>query len=181
MSLRFFISATLASLMLVPSASALSCVRPDIMRDLNRAKNSEKIHHIFVGTFDAPKVEFQRFERCGLGLKSPFTPVRNHPPQTVQGRFTGVSLASSPHEDVDLKDYPVQITVSCAGSWCGQVPRSDTEMIAFLEAPDGGDNASESAPILNVWACPSMLYPYTPDMVSQIRSCLDSECAPSNP
>ena len=166
---RRFISILLASLMIAPSATALSCAMPDIMRELNEVKASEKIYHIFIGRFSAPKVKL-----ASPGGTTHVFPRRARS-QTVQGRFTGYSLASQKDEDVALLDYPVQINVTCAASWCGQVPRADQEMIAFVEALD------RQPPILHAGPCPYLSHAYTAEKTRKLRECLDIDCDPGNP
>ena len=174
--MRYIMPALLAGLMVAPSAIALSCVRPDIIQDLNRAKQSEKLYHIFVGRFEAPQVQHNRLDL----LRQSWPPRDNS--KTVDGRFTGYSLTSNPADDVQLNDHPVQIHVTCAGSWCGNVPKADQEIIAFVEVPDGelGGEPSEQLSRLTRGPCTSMSYVSSPDKVEKVRACLDTDCAPDD-
>ena len=168
MSFRALLFLTLAGLLLAPSASALSCMAPDLVSDLNKAKASEKIYYVLVGTFDAPQIKRDQFNPQNMGYSG-------YRSQSVRGSFTGVSIGADPRADGRLNNFPVTITTSCAASWCGQVPRAEYEMIAFVEAKDG------KRPVLTVGPCPSMLYRASPERVRKLRQCLDKNCEPSRP
>ena len=169
MSFRALLSLTLAGLLLAPSASALSCMAPDLVSDLNKAKASEKTYYVLVGTFNAPQIKREQFDpRKNQGFSGDRS-------QSVRGRFTGVSIGADPRADGRLNNFPVTITTGCAASWCGQVPPSDYEFIAFVEAKDG------ARPVLTVGPCPSMLYRASPERVRKLRQCLDKDCEPSRP
>lgn len=166
MTLRAVLALTLASTLLAPSASALSCMAPDMIADLNKAKASDKVYYLLVGNFSAPQIKRPKFNPQNQFAHS------GQRSQSVRGTFTGVSLGANPRNDHALSSFPVTVETSCAASWCGEVPRSDQEMIAFVEVAD------DRPPVLTMAPCVSMHYNYTPERVQTLRRCLDKECAP---
>jgi len=150
------LAAALAALTLTPSAHALSCMQPDIQRELTEAIESDKIYHIFIGYFDAPQIK-----RPSQRAKSPH--ILKPRSQSVNGYFSGFSLAKSPYSDVRLEQFPVTIKTNCAASWCGSVPARDQKMIVFVEAQAGGP------PLLTMGACPYMSHRYTPEKEDLLR------------
>lgn len=131
-------------------------MQPDIKRELTEAIESDKIYHIFVGYFDAPQIP-----RKDIKADDPF--IMGDRTQTVTGYFSGVSLAKSRRGDIRLERFPVQIKTSCAAHWCGQVPRRDQKMIAFVQAQDG-------APLLlTMGPCPHMSHAYSADKEMILR------------
>lgn len=150
------LAAMLCALTLTPSAHALSCMQPDIQRELTEAIQSDKVYHIFVGYFDAPQTG--RKDNDGQSVFD-----WDARTEIVSGSFTGVSLAKHQRGDVSLENFPVQIKTSCAAHWCGQVPRRDQKMIAFVEAQAG------VPPLLTMGACPYMSHPYSEDKEMILR------------
>jgi len=160
--LCLILAAALGALMVTPSAHALSCMQPDIQRDLKEAIESDKVYHIFVGYFSAPekpKNQLQAPPSNGDIISFP-TPRS----ETVNGLFSGYSLGKTQRQDNPLEQLPVQITTSCAGHWCGSVPRRDQKMIAFVQAQEDGP------PLLTMGPCPHMSYHYSEDKVVTLRS-----------
>jgi hypothetical protein len=154
--LCFIIAASLAAVSLAPSAQALSCMRPDIERELKEAKESETVYHIFVGYFDAPQIQ-----RKEINGDDPF--IMSGRSQTVEGFFSGVSLAKRRRDDVALERLPVRIETSCAAHWCGRVPPRDRKMIVFVKAQTDG------SPLMTVGPCPHMAHNYSDDKVKLLR------------
>ena len=159
------LAAVLGALMLTPSAYALSCAPPDIQRDLKRAIESDKIYHIFVGYFsapDRPKNQLPGYLHNGGNNGGIFFDPSDRS-EIINGSFSGYSLGKSRYQDSALEGLPVQMKITCAGHWCGQLPRKQTKMIAFVETQEGGP------PVLTLSACPSMSHPYSEDKVSLLR------------
>lgn len=150
------LAAMLGALMVMPSAHALSCMQPDIERELKEAIESDKVYHIFVGYFDAPQIK-----RKDINGHDPF--IMDDRSQTVNGYFSGVSLAKYRRGDIPLERFPVQVKSSCAAHWCGNVPRRDQKMIAFVEAQENGP------PLLTMGPCPYMNHHYEDDKVRLLR------------
>lgn len=168
----------MASILLAPSASALSCAPPNIISDLNRAKDSESIYYIFVGKFSVNSPEDQASGPLYKTYKSPDGNVLQLKPLNIEGQnleasFTGYSLAGNRHQDVELNEFPVTIKTNCAASWCGQPPKEEQELIAFVEVPNDG------APILTMGPCGGWAHDYTPARLETVRRCIGQDCAAS--
>ncbi len=154
-------AALFGALVLAPSAQALSCMQPDIQRELTTAIESEKVYHILVGRFISPqKPKNQLAPPHSNGDLIHMPPDNSY---KVQGVFTGYSLAKTPASDVKLVNYPVQIETICAGPWCGDVPGRDDVLIAFVEAQNGGP------PLLRRGPCPHMSHAYSADKEAILR------------
>jgi hypothetical protein len=156
-------------------ASALSCMRPDLIKTLEEAKASEKIYHIFVGKFKPELTAAPGTFTNTDGNKTPFSHSPDHynkQPRVTRARFSGFSLASNPRYDYPLTDYPVNIDTSCAGPWCGSLPGKQQEVIAFVEAQAG------QYPVLRVTPCPDKVHPVRPkdNQIKKVRSCLGRTC-----
>lgn len=156
----------LASIMLSDSAMALSCMRPDIAKTMEKAKASETVYHILVGNFTshAPVPRFQ-----GSDPRDQF---EQKPPIITRALFTGHSLAKTPHLDERLTRFPIAIETSCMGPWCGSLPPQQTPYIAFVEARPG------QVPILRLSPCQDVMYPADEggQKVSKLRTCFDGLC-----
>ncbi len=146
----------LSALIATPSAHALSCMQPDIERELKRAIESDKVYHILVGHFDAPQIP-----RKEVKGSDPF--IMKDRSRTVGGYFSGYSMAKSRRADVPLERLPIQIRTSCAAHWCGQVPQREQKMIVFVEAQAGGP------PLLTMGPCPYMSHNYSEDKIRLLR------------
>lgn len=144
-----------------PLAQALSCAQADIQRELKTAIESDKVYHIFVGYFSAPKKPKNQLPQAPSNGSLVFIP--SNQAETVDGFFTGYSLGKTPHQDFKLENLPVRIQTSCAASWCGHVPPHDKLMIAFVEAQDGGP------PLLRRGPCPHMSHAYSADKEAILR------------
>ncbi len=161
---------SLIASMVPTSASALSCLRPDLLRTLEEAKASPKTYHILVGRFvsDAPK-----FNPGGsISPKDQFKP---KPPVITQSLFKGISLATSRQQDQVLTRFAVDIETSCVGPWCSSPPQSDQGLIAFVEARSG------QSPILRISPCPSQTFRADAEQVRKVRQCLTKDCPPEKP
>ena len=150
------LAAMLGALTLTPSAHALSCAPPDLQRELTQAIESDKVYHIFVGYFNAPQIKRPDMSGYNPHILKPRS-------QIVNGSFSGYSLAKHRHADFRLDQFPVTIKTNCAASWCGQVPRPDQKMIAFVEAQEG------APPLLTMGACPYMSHSYSEDKEMTLR------------
>lgn len=168
--IRSILAATLGAVCLSESAFALSCMRPDLAQTMEKAKQSEKLYYILVGT---------------LTPDTPIKPVkpdynnqhREKPPEITRVRFNGYSLAQNRGADVPLRGFPVDVETRCFGPWCSGVPVSTDTQIFFVEAGRG------SAPVLRVSPCPEMVFHVDPkqEQVSKLRTCFDKECVSEQP
>lgn len=160
------------AIMLSNTASALSCMHPDLIRTLEDAKDSPKTYYILVGNFtsQASGPAFTPWEAL-----PPEDQMKQRLPRIMPSTFEGYSLAKNRRQDVPLTRYPVDIEVSCAGPWCSDVPSPDRELIAFVEARDG------QAPLLTLSPCPSQTFTAGSKQLRTIRRCLDKTCASPGP
>ena len=157
----------------VPTAQALSCAQPDIVRELEWAKASDKVYYLFVGTVSTPKT-FRLPQEKHLENSLPQQKPRpsggvlqlSHPDrsQTLNATFTGYSMAKDERSDVQLKDYPLTLKVTCAASWCGSAPRRGETIIAFVEAVDG------APPVLMRGPCTGSGHIYNPNVIETLRN-----------
>ena len=147
----------------VPTAQALSCAQPNIERELERAKASDKIYHIFVGKVSTPKTFSlpQEKPRPNGGVLQLSHPDRS---QVLNATFTGYSLAKDEGSDVPLVDYPLTVNVTCAASWCGSAPRRGETIVAFVEAVDG------APPVLTRGPCTGSGHVYSPYVIETLRN-----------
>jgi len=165
MRLWSFVMSVLGCLLLSQSAFALSCAQPDIIRSLESVKKSETVYYILVGTFTTPPEEGKpRLEQRG-GYQAEW---QSKPPRIVPSLFNGYEI-------------------SCAGPWCGNLPRSGQTLIAFVEAPQtvqsqglSDGHGDPNVPILQISPCPGQTFPTTPHgvQVSKVRKCLNRTCQP---
>jgi len=168
MKMGSVIAGALGALMLAESAFALSCIRPDLIRTLEKAKTSPKIYHILVGQLEPiePNITGHPFQRYNLNER------RLRPSKLTHMRFTGFSLAQREQDDTALTDYPLDVEINCSGHWCGHMPATDHDIIAFVEAREG------QSPVLRIGACPSKVFQANSKgpRVKKLRQCLDKTC-----
>ena len=168
MKLKFF-TALISALTFCAPASALSCVRPDLAADMERAKASPDLYHIFVGTFKSEPLKkvdprqpmMKSHGRVGGQISGKPSQFSNQPiqrkGQTIKTVFTGSSLSNIAQYDQQFQYYPMEIKITCTASWCGSPPRADQPVVAFVKARPG------QSPLLTVSACPSNVHSLSPD------------------
>ena len=150
------------------SASALSCMRPDLGQTMENAKASDKMYYVLVGRFShnaapQPPIDYEN-------------QFQSKPPTITRAYFEGYSLTPNPRTDVPLYGLPVDIETSCAWPWCGSAPPSDRPQIAFVETREG-----QSA-ILRIGPCPDMVFAAEPQggQTDMLRTCFDKTCPVSS-
>ena len=173
MRLKFILASAIGALMLSESAFGLSCMRPDLVKTLEEAKDSPKIYHILVGRFQSLS-RGPAFPDMGPNMP-PEAQFESKPPRIMPSLFEGYSLAKNARRDIPLSRFPVDIEVSCMGPWCSDVPPPDRELIAFVEARPG------QAPILKISPCPGQTFAADRKQVQKVRQCLDRKCASESP
>lgn len=132
----------------VTSATALSCMPPDLTRSMENAKASEKLYYIFVGKLEL--VSKRKLPRTDIPAGSN---ARDFPrAERAKMRFTGYSLAADATRDQRLVDLPMEVETSCAAHWCGGLPATGQKIIAFVEAPPNGP------PRLRIGPCPQWVF-----------------------
>jgi len=156
MKIRSLMAGLLGTMFMAESASALSCMQPDIQRELKEAIESDKVYHIFVGYFDAPQIKLPF-------LNGDHPQIMESRSQTVSGTFTGYSMGKTRRADFKLERFPITVKTDCAAHWCGGVPSPEQKMIAFVEAQDDGPS------LLTMGPCPYMSHSYSPEKVQTLR------------
>lgn len=166
MMIRRFIAAFFVGALFTQSASALSCMRPDVMKKMEAAKASDDLYHIFVGRFDTPA------PRKDGTVQKPEDYLKLRPPRHVTATFTGKVLSQDPRFDAPAAGVPVELQISCAGPWCGSAPRAEDTVIAFVQARDG------LPPLLRIGACPDNVFNIRPKdkQIQSLRDCFDKSC-----
>lgn len=161
MKLRALIIAALGSLMLADSAFALSCMRPDLARTMENAKSSDKLYYVLVGQFRGQSYN-----------QTPSYNGKDPKPIRTTMWFDGRSIAQHPWYDSRLNSFPVEVQTSCAGPWCGSLPRAGETVLTFVEVRHG------QTPLLHIGACPEWLYRVQPGdgQVQSLRDCMDKPC-----
>lgn len=174
------LGAFIAAALFAPSASALSCLRPDLARTMESVKKSDDNYYILVGTIAStplPRTKNRAVTSGKTGaLNAPARPLNGIGAHTLPGVFKGVILASDPLKDTQAADLPIEIVVNCAGPWCGSAPASDREVIAFVK------ERADGPLLLEVSACPDNVFYIKPDdgKVEKIRGCFSEECVSSD-
>jgi hypothetical protein len=164
MSQKIGIAALMGGLLFSQSASALSCVEPNLVQTLEEVKASETVYYVLAGRFVPAAAQTPR---------RGYNPIRNRNnfqqnKEITRVRFEGVSLASSPARDQALQQFPIDVETSCMGPWCSSLPNASREFLAFVEARDG------QPPLLRVGPCPKFVYPTSSRHVETVRTLLSS-------
>lgn len=132
--------AIIAWIFIAGPALALSCVRPDAVRDFLEADASSDVWIVVDGTL--------RFDQTAL---PPRVPLNNDAPPTtdISARITGKSLS----ENGFARDFDSTITlrILCFGAWCGGVENGQ-RYLSFLKRENGGY-------VLFANPCGSRVYP----------------------
>ena len=168
MKLKLF-TALISALAFCAPASALSCMQPDLAAEMERAKASPDLYHIFVGTFQSeplkkvdPRQPMMKSHGPANGKPSLFPQPIQRKGQTVRTIFNGYSLSNIAQYDQPLQYYPMEIKVTCAASWCGSPPPNGQNVVAFVKARPG------QTPLLTVSPCPGNVFDLSPDN-SEVR------------
>ena len=105
-------------------ASALSCMRPDVARSFQWAAEADESYVVLLGQFD-----FDAPRQSNSDRNAPKT-------ASVPAQFNGQSLGANGFQ----ANAPLDVTLefSCAGPWCGSLPDTGEDILAFVErGPDG--------------------------------------------
>ncbi len=136
------------------TASALSCLRPDVARSFTQAAEAEAVYSVVLGTF-----------RGGADVE---------PPATLTVQFDGRALSDT---GFDLPfAAPVSVEITCLSAWCGYAPADDVTTLAFLRWDgEGGYVLSESA-------CPQWSFgdPNHAD-VARVVACMQGQSCEETP
>ena len=123
-------------------ASALSCLRPDPVRQYTQARDAEARYRIVHGTLTAQET----IRKHKQDLSRQFEPKPIHVKARLQGMQLGKGGFATPI------DTPVTVSLVCFASWCGGWPGSD-QMLMNVEEGAKGELIVTSDP------CGSQIYP----------------------
>ncbi len=157
--MKHILTATLC-LMLASPASALSCLRPDIVSTFEQARDAEAGYWIVKGRISAngPITEPQPND---MGLH------KDDAKASTPVRVTGEGL--KPDGTFAAFDRDITLSVTCLAHWCGSVNLDHTHFMA-IEVKDTG-------PELFADPCSSQIVPYTADGEERLRRCVqDGVC-----
>ncbi len=184
MTLRAFLAGAAAAMMLAPTASALSCMRPDIAQTMEAAKASDDIYYILVGTFtSAPPPKPQKVTTPNKtnkdgsptiqmlpSMTDPNAPLNGIGAHNVQAWFDGRILSNVAQYDRAVSRMPIDVAVSCSGPWCGNAPANGQDVIAFVKA------RPSQAMLLEAGPCPNKVHRADEVQIAKLRSCFDKKC-----
>lgn len=115
------------ALCVATQASALSCLRPDVVRSYNKAADADVSFAILLGEFDFAAPSDGNAEQG----------------QQVTAQFTGQAMSAQGFDGINPMD--VDLLTTCSGSWCGHFPPAGTEVLAFAQQTPNGFIVSMSA------------------------------------
>ncbi len=168
MTLRTLFGALAATLFISDSAFALSCARTNVSQAMEQAKTSDDLYYVLVGTFQSTPLP-KKTKTAVVDSRNRF---ETAPPQMVEAWFDGRILSSAAANDKTVSRFPVDVEVSCAGSWCGSPPANDKEVIAFVKARPGQPMMLSAGP------CPSKVFAVDAkqSQVPSLRACFTESC-----
>ena len=99
----------------------------------------------------------------------PIPPYVEGTPRSVKMQFVGKMLGRSGFGDTGTVD--VTVNTSCAGSWCGPIPTTQTQLLVFLEHKSYGLAISSPACSPDFHLNPSL------GQLAAVRACMrDGAC-----
>lgn len=100
---------------------ALSCMPSNFARTFNTVNDAPEIYHAAIGTLKAtaPIPKYQEGKE-------------QHVKATLTGQYFPVNSNSKTHR------LSVTVDAVCFGPWCAGFPKTDAEMLVFLEQTDTG-------------------------------------------
>lgn len=142
------------------SATALSCMRPDVARTFGFAAEAEETYVVLLGRF--------AFVTPDLSDRDPVMPQAISVPAQFQGQYLGAA---------DFQDAPelsVILVFDCVASWCGNPPEGNPEVLAFVEQSTDGFT-------LRLDPCGSLaFFEPTAQDIAQTEACMRGEdCTPA--
>ncbi len=160
---RIFLA--LIALLLAQPASALSCLRPDIVSIFEQARDAKEGFWIVKGriTADSP-IAIPQPNANGLH--------KDNAKATTPVQITGLGLVSNGSYRPFVQK--VSLSITCVAHWCGSV-KLDQEQFMAIEVTEDG-------PELVVDACGSRLAPATLEGEQRLMRCLrDNVCERGSP
>ncbi len=143
------------SLILAQPALALSCLRPDVLRQYTDARDSTDLYSMVIGTFaETPEIAIPERDAEGSypnGTKAD-TILR------FSGRELGSDGFSAPF------DGDITVRASCLSVWCASPPVTDAEVFVTLKHAD-------DTLLLELSPCPTNALPWTADDEARVLNC----------
>lgn len=154
---RYGLAALLA--LFAGQADALSCMRPDIARDYERAASAEEIYHAVTGVLD--------FDPATLPVVD-YDNQQDTPPETdIPARLTGRTLTSSGFTAEFERD--ITLRVHCFGPWCAS-PQPGTPYLTFVESTRQGL-------VMHVDPCGGLSHPNpSAELEARVVACSKGDC-----
>lgn len=142
------------SLTLAQPAAALSCLRPDVVRLYEDARDSPDLYSMVIATFPAETTV--RVPQGNQGTASGGTMA-----ETIL-RLTGRGLTSAGF----THDFDRDITVraGCLSAWCAAPPATGTEVFVTLRHKD-------ETLVLDLGPCLSNALPWTAEDEARVMNC----------
>ena len=137
------------------SAFALSCMKPDPIRQCKQMQ-AEKLSPVLAnGTLTLKKIISQETKEMNIGGKGP---------AVAEYHFTGsVSDEAGKRE---VKNTKILISTSCAGPWCAKLPTSKTSGYFLLKTEP------KSVLKLHLGACSFQPFTVTEQQVKNLETCV---------
>ena len=114
--IKSLLTASLAIMLSVNTALALSCIRPDPARSFTKAAESEDRYVVLLGTFALPD-DFTQPD--GRTIKQ----------SSAVSRFSGRLMTGEGFNEEVSADLTIEL--SCSGDWCGDI-KPDTTYLAYV-------------------------------------------------
>ena len=144
---------TFLSFALAGQAQALSCMAPSFASSFKTANEADASYVLVLGQLEPlPGETIPEDQGVGPNDREGYS---------VQVRFEG-KMATPTGFDHDVS-FPLTVEVTCAGPWCGGVPRD--RIIAFVERR-GEENILVEGP------CPRFALSANPERVAAAESCV---------
>ncbi|EPX79767.1 hypothetical protein [Salipiger mucosus] len=155
--MRRLATAVLLTLAVAQPALALSCMRPDLVRDFEEAAADPAEWIVVSGAL--------RFDPADLP-PAPGETVTETGGGEIAARMEGMALSG---EGFTIPfDREITLRLTCAGPWCGSVRPG--AHLAFLKHEPPGYT-------MIVGACPGRVWPDpTPAMEAQLTACMQGDC-----
>ena len=149
------------------SASALSCLFPDIAQSYIWASEGEQPHGVFVGRF-VPLDGLPTDPHVG-DMSDP-----QAMDQTVEHMFRFKGVRIEPNRQAPLW-ADVRVQAQCFAHWCGSFREIAAEdLLAIIEMDEDGNPTT-----LNLGPCPDAIFTPSKANIAQAQSCIRGEaCEP---
>ncbi|PVA06489.1 hypothetical protein [Thalassorhabdomicrobium marinisediminis] len=159
--MKHLILAALCATLTAGQASALSCLPSDVARAFQQASDAEERYVVLLGSFS-----FDMPPQTSTDINRPDI-------RRTEAQFTGEYLGadgftSAPALTVDLE-------FDCLAAWCGALPETGDETLAFVEMVDNGYSLSVGPCFEKTFVRPS------PEDVARVEACMRGDTCEEMP